>query len=46
MTAENQANIRIPALLLEPTLNTFFPRVLCIENTLKALLKVNPIPNL
>ena len=40
MTIENQPNIRILALLLEPTLHTFFPHVLCIENTLEGLREV------
>lgn len=40
MTTENQLNIRTLALLLEPRLNAFFPRVLCIENTLKGLRSV------
>lgn len=40
MTAENPANIRTLALLLEPHLNAFFPRVLCIENTLKGLREI------
>lgn len=40
MTTENQLNIRTLALLLEPRLNAFFPRVLCIENTLKGLREI------
>lgn len=40
MITENLPNIRVLALLLEPTLNTFFPRVLCIENTLKGLREI------
>lgn len=40
MTIENQPNIRILALLHEPTLHTFFPHVFCIENTLEGLREV------
>ena len=40
MSWENQPNIRILALLHNPTLNVFFPHVLCIENTLEGLREV------
>lgn len=40
MIIENLPNIRILALLLEPTTNTIFPHVLHIDNTLEGLRKI------
>lgn len=40
MDTENQPNIRILALLHEPTINKIFPRILFIENTLEGLQKI------
>ena len=40
MSTENLPNIKILALLHEPTTNSIFPRVLCIENTLKGLREI------
>ena len=40
MITENLSNIKVLALLLDPTLHAFFPHVLHIENTLDGLLKI------
>ena len=40
MITENLPNIKVLALLLDPTIHTFFPHLLCIENTLEGLREV------
>ena len=37
MTIEKVPNIRVMALLFEPTLKAIFPRIICIENSLEGL---------